>query len=195
MASSGDGKEEASAPARVFKFPSHQSHTLALAKMCKESKAFADCVIQCDVGAHKAHRLVLGAASAFLKEVFADLPASLTEATVVVPGVKNEIVAGLLDFLYTGEMKVERADTADLQRLIEALQIDRSLIDVDAVQEEEEKEEEEEESAKDASVIEGQESKKSSAKRKLNDEEEESAKKRREADEDKSASSSQKTDD
>jgi hypothetical protein len=56
---------------RRFEFPSHQSHMLNLAKMCQESKQFADCVIQSDDGfSLRAHRLVLGAASSFLKMVF-----------------------------------------------------------------------------------------------------------------------------
>lgn len=145
MASS-TSDEDSSEEVKVFKFPSHKSHTLTLAKMVKESKAFADCVIQCDDGVQlRAHRLVLGAASEFLKEVFREVPSSLSEATVVVPGVKEPIVSGLIDFLYTGEMKVERRDTADLQRLIEALQIDRNLIDVQAEQQGEEQQEQQQE--------------------------------------------------
>ena len=38
-----------------------------------------------------------------------------------------------LDFLYTGEMKVYREDTSDLQLLIETLQIDPELISVDVI--------------------------------------------------------------
>lgn len=82
---------EAAGP-RKFEFPSHQSHLLTLAKMCKESKEFTDCIIQCDEGDNlKAHRLVLGSASSFLKTVFQDLPTSLAEATIVVPGVKRGV--------------------------------------------------------------------------------------------------------
>ena len=32
---------------RTFKFPSHQSHMVSLAKMCKEKADYTDCVIQC----------------------------------------------------------------------------------------------------------------------------------------------------
>jgi hypothetical protein len=38
-----------------------------------------------------------------------------------------------LDFLYTGEMKVYREETSDLQLLIETLQIDPELISVDVI--------------------------------------------------------------
>ena len=39
----------------------------------------------------------------------------------------------MLDFLYTGEMTVDRCDSADLQRLIETLQINPELISVDVI--------------------------------------------------------------
>ena len=77
----------------------------------------------------------------------------MPEATILVPGVKRRVVAALLDFLYTGEMKVEREDTAELQLLIETLQIDPSLISVECLDNESDDdsttddEEEEEETA------------------------------------------------
>jgi len=143
--------EEQSGP-RTFKFPSHQSHMVTLAKMCKEKSDYTDCVIQCTGGVEdgdhdgdhdddedheenrlRAHRLVLGAVSPFMKLVFSEVPASLPEATILVPGVKKRVVKALLDFLYTGEMKVEREDTAELQLLIETLQIDPALISVECL--------------------------------------------------------------
>ena len=88
---SGSATGSESENVRHFKFPSHQSHVLTLAKMCKENKEYTDCVIQCDEGSKiKAHKLVLGSASSFLKTVFNDLPVSLNEATIVVPGVREK---------------------------------------------------------------------------------------------------------
>ena len=138
---------------RTFKFPSHQSHMVSLAKMCQENKEYTDCVIQCggviakddqdgeDVHKLRAHRLVLGAVSPFLKLVFSEVPATLPEATILVPGVKQRVVKALLDFLYTGEMTVKRQDTAELQLLIETLQINPDLITVDVVSKQKEEEE------------------------------------------------------
>ncbi len=140
-------------PARLFTFPSHQSHMLNLAKMCKQNKEFTDCVIQCVDGGGgagvggksvrspcvlRAHRLVLGAASKFLRRVFDETPPALSESTLVVPGVRASVVEALIEFLYSGEMRVRRADTADLQLLIETLQIDPELISVEEEEEEEE---------------------------------------------------------
>ena len=81
----------------------------------------------------RAHRLVLGSVSPFLKLVFADLPQNHSEATILVPGVHRRVVKALLDFFYTGQMTVERQDTTDLQLLIDTLQIDPGLITVDTV--------------------------------------------------------------
>ena len=119
-----------------FKFPAHQEHMLSLAKMCQENKDYSDCVIQClgdnsELSKIRAHRLVLGSASPFLKQVFQEVPASLSEASIVVPGVPPGTVQALIDFLYTGEMVIEREAAADMQKLVETLQIDPSLISVE----------------------------------------------------------------
>ena len=126
---------------RKFTFPSHQFHMVHLAKMCQENKEYTDCVIRvgdADGGGQqdqelRAHRLVLGSVSPFLKLVFADLPQNHSEATILVPGVHRRVVKALLDFFYTGQMTVERQDTTDLQLLIDTLQIDPGLITVDTV--------------------------------------------------------------
>ena len=126
---------------RKFTFPSHQFHMVHLAKMCQENKEYTDCVIRvgnADGGDQqgqelRAHRLVLGSVSPFLKLVFADLPQNHSEATILVPGVQRRVVKALLDFFYTGQMTVERQDTTDLQLLIDTLQIDPGLITVDTV--------------------------------------------------------------
>merc|ERR1740129_956665 len=113
-----------------------------LAKMCQENKEYTDCVIRVGdadgAGGQqdqelRAHRLVLGSVSPFLKLVFADLPQNHSEATILVPGVHRRVVKALLDFFYTGQMTVERQDTTDLQLLIDTLQIDPGLITVDTV--------------------------------------------------------------
>jgi len=123
---------------RKFTFPSHHFHMVQLAQMCQENKEYTDCVIRVgsEVEGHeelRAHRLVLGSVSPFLKLVFADLPQNHSEATILVPGVQKRVVKALLDFFYTGQMTVERQDTSDLQLLIDTLQIDPGLITVDTV--------------------------------------------------------------
>lgn len=45
-----------------------------------------------------------------------------------------QVVSSLIDFLYTGDMIISRDDTADLQRILDILQINPSLISVDTIQ-------------------------------------------------------------
>jgi len=142
-----------------FSFPSHQLHMVNLAKMCQENKQYTDCVIRVGEDELKCHRLVLGAVSPFLKLVFGEIPATLPEATILVPGVKKSVVKSLLDFFYTGTMTIDRQDTSDLQLLIDTLKIDPGLITVDALPrnnadhaKEEEKEEENEAETSSASI-------------------------------------------
>lgn len=116
-----------------FTFPSHQFHMVNLARMCQENKEYTDCVIKVGEEELRAHKLVLGSVSPFLKLVFADIPSTSTESTIIVPGVKQRVVKALLDFFYTGQMTVERQDTSDLQLLIDTLKIDPGLITVDAL--------------------------------------------------------------
>ena len=125
--------EENNAEPHKFSFPSHQLHMVNLAKMCQENKQYADCVIRVGEEELKCHRLVLGAVSPFLKMVFGEIPATLPEATILVPGVKQSVVKSLLDFFYTGSMTIDREDTSDLQLLIDTLKIDPGLITVDAL--------------------------------------------------------------
>ena len=151
----GPTPEENNSEPHKFSFPSHQLHMVNLAKMCQENKQYADCVIRVGEDELKCHRLVLGAVSPFLKLVFGEIPATLPEATILVPGVKKSVVKSLLDFFYTGTMTIDRQDTSDLQLLIDTLKIDPGLITVDALprnnadhaKEEEEKEEHEAETS------------------------------------------------
>ena len=77
--------------------------------MCQENSEYTDCIIQCGDFAHNdgtreerekdrllAHRLVLGSASPFLKSVFSEIPQSLPEATILVPGVKRIVCQALV---------------------------------------------------------------------------------------------------
>jgi hypothetical protein len=88
-----EGNEQDEKGPKKFTFPSHQSHMLGLAKMCQANKDYTDVVIQCDKGGEslRAHRIILGSASPFLKNLFSEIPQSLPEATILVPGVRHRV--------------------------------------------------------------------------------------------------------
>ena len=74
---------------------------------------------------------MLGACSSFLRDTFLSLPLGLPHFTLIVPGVDKAVVDTLIDFLYTGEMKLERGHTHHLQELVNALQIDPENVRVE----------------------------------------------------------------
>ena len=91
---------------RVVTFQGHHSYIVSIAKLCKENGLFTDVTIMCDDGKLKAHRIVLAAVSPFLCSVLEGETIGGGQTTIVVPEVRKEIVHQLLDFLYTGVMKV-----------------------------------------------------------------------------------------
>ena len=91
---------------RVVTFQGHHSYIVSIAKLCKENGLFTDVTIMCDDGKLVAHRIVLAAVSPFLCSVLEGETAGGGHTTIVVPEVRRETVQQLLDFLYTGVMKV-----------------------------------------------------------------------------------------
>ena len=91
---------------RVVTFQGHHSYIVSIAKLCKENGLFTDVTILCDDGKLLAHKIVLAAVSPFLRHVLDVETSNTGQTTIVMPEVRREIVQQLLDFLYTGIMKV-----------------------------------------------------------------------------------------
>ena len=91
---------------RVVTFQGHHSYIVSIAKLCKENGLFTDVTILCDDGKLLAHKIVLAAVSPFLRHVLDVETSNTGQTTIVMPEVRKEIVQQLLDFLYTGIMKV-----------------------------------------------------------------------------------------
>ena len=87
-------------------FQGHHNYIVSIAKLCKENGLFTDVTILCDDGKLLAHKIVLAAVSPFLCHVLDEETSSTGQTTIVMPEVRREIVQQLLDFLYTGIMKV-----------------------------------------------------------------------------------------
>ena len=95
---------------RVVTFQGHHNYIVSIAKLCKENCLFTDVVILCDDGKLVAHKIVLAAVSPFLRHVLETDSSSVSsgQTTIVMPDVRKDIVQQLLDFLYTGVMKVNK---------------------------------------------------------------------------------------
>lgn len=118
---------------RVVTFQGHHSYIVSIAKLCKENGLFTDVTIMCDDGKLVAHRIVLAAVSPFLCSVLEGEAAGGGHTTIVVPEVRRETVQQLLDFLYTGVMKLSQSATWELQQLVLLLQIDPQNVGVDTI--------------------------------------------------------------
>ena len=86
-------------------FTGHNAYMMSVARVCREADKFTDVNIICPDGNIKAHRLILAAASATLRTAFLQVPANdaegLAEYSIIVPDVRKQVVASLIDFLYT----------------------------------------------------------------------------------------------
>ena len=91
---------------RVVTFNGHHSYIVSIAKLCQTNGLFTDVTILCDDGKLLAHKIVLAAVSPFLCHVLDSVDTNTNQTTIVMPDVRREIVQQLLDFLYTGVMKV-----------------------------------------------------------------------------------------
>jgi len=118
---------------RVVTFQGHHSYIVSIAKLCKENGLFTDVTILCDDGKLVAHKIVLAAVSPFLCAVLEGETGGAGHTTLIVPEVRKEIVQQLLDFLYTGIMKLSQSSTWELQQLVLLLQIDPQNVGVDTV--------------------------------------------------------------
>ena len=136
---------------RVVTFQGHHSYLVSIAKLCKENGLFTDVTILCDDGKLVAHRIVLAAVSPFLCHVLDAATGDTPATTIIMPDVRKEIVQQLLEFLYTGIMKVSVAMTRvvgifkpvslqlspsatwELQQLVLLLQIDPQNVGVDTI--------------------------------------------------------------
>jgi len=118
---------------RVVTFQGHHSYLVSIAKLCKENGLFTDVTILCDDGKLVAHRIVLAAVSPFLCHVLDAATGDTPATTIIMPDVRKEIVQQLLEFLYTGIMKLSPSATWELQQLVLLLQIDPQNVGVDTI--------------------------------------------------------------
>ena len=71
----------------------------------RDNGKYTDVVLKCADGSVRAHRLVLSAASKFLRTVLLDAPTADAnvegDTIIILPEIKRPVLAALLDFVYT----------------------------------------------------------------------------------------------
>jgi len=119
----------------------HNAYVMSCARINRDASQFTDVVLVCPDGNVTAHRLVLAAASTTLRKALLEVPANdamsegMHEHTILVPEVKKSVVAGLIDFLYTGKLLLSRSNARDMQLLVRLLGIDPENVRVEALEE------------------------------------------------------------
>jgi len=122
-------------------FTGHNAYVMSCARINRDASQFTDVVLVCPDGNVTAHRLVLAAASTTLRKALLEVPANdatsegMYEHTILVPEVKKSVVAGLIDFLYTGKLLLSRSNARDMQLLVRLLGIDPENVRVEALEE------------------------------------------------------------
>lgn len=90
--------------------------------------SIVDCILRVDGGYEfRAHRVVLAASSPYLRAALSGSSISVGDScpvVLVVPGVAREEMRVLLEYMYTGEVRVARADIARVMRIAEQLEVD-----------------------------------------------------------------------
>ncbi|TRY62752.1 hypothetical protein TCAL_10782 [Tigriopus californicus] len=84
----------------------------------------------CDNGRMSAHQFMLGAQSAFLRQLMLDTPARWphSEVTLILPGVQLHTMKVVLKFLYTGRLYLTQRDVPAVKELLEnVLKIDAQI--------------------------------------------------------------------
>jgi len=139
-AATGGGHKSGSLTSLRQVFTGHNAYLMSVARVCREANKFTDVTLVCPDGEVVGHRLVLAAASSTLRAAFLQVTSpgdesATSDYTIIVPDVRKSIVAGLVDFLYTGKLNISRSNCRDLQLLIRMLGIDPDNVRVEAVEE------------------------------------------------------------
>ena len=89
------------APSLPVVFAGHNTYLLSVARLCRQEGHFTDVVFHCADGQVEAHRLVLSAASSFLKEILVEHVTDDDRAVVLLPDVTTSSLDILFDFIYS----------------------------------------------------------------------------------------------
>jgi len=83
-------------------FAGHNTYLISVARLCREESRFTDVIFHCVDGQVAAHRLVVSAASKFLREILVEHRSEDDDQTVLIlPDVTVSSLNILLDFIYS----------------------------------------------------------------------------------------------
>lgn len=105
-----------------LRWNNHQANLIEAFDQLLINEEFADVTLGGEDGAHiKCHRMVLAACSTYFKTLFMDL--GHTHPVVVLKDVRCKEIKAILEYMYTGEVKVVQEELASLLKVAELLKV------------------------------------------------------------------------
>jgi len=98
------------------------NHPTEISKHLKENSTFLDVYIFCGENFVRAHKIVLAAASPFLKHILMSVQ-QLGETIIFMPEVSFEIISIIIQFIYNGNVKISSNQLTDFLQLVKELDI------------------------------------------------------------------------
>ncbi|KAJ8680297.1 hypothetical protein QAD02_016084 [Eretmocerus hayati] len=104
-----------------LRWNNHQAHILHAFEGLLQAELLVDCTLVCAETSLRAHKIVLSICSPFFERIFAEHPCK--HPVIVLKDFSGREIAALIDFMYRGEVRVQREDLSGLMHAAESLQI------------------------------------------------------------------------
>ena len=92
------------------------------------SEQFVDVTLACDGGSIKCHKVVLSACSDYLERLLLEIPC--THPIIFLRDMRMWELQALVEFMYRGEVYVEKQQIKTLMQAAEALQVSKSTYEI-----------------------------------------------------------------
>ncbi|XP_043269449.1 transcriptional regulator Kaiso-like [Venturia canescens] len=118
------------APDQLFclRWNNHQANIVEVFDKLLENETFTDVTLAVDNGVFvKCHKMVLAACSTYFQSLFTELPC--THPIVVLKDIKYAEIKEILEYMYTGEVKVAKEHLTQFVRIANILQVKGLMAD------------------------------------------------------------------
>jgi len=111
----------------LLSWDQHETNRTSTLKTLWENEDFLDVTIACDDDQIGAHQVIMSAASPFFQKILKRNPHS--HPLIYLPGTVKKDVQSLLDFIYSGETQVLKAELEDFMALANSLEVKGLMAD------------------------------------------------------------------
>jgi len=104
-----------------LRWNNHQANILQIFNKVLNSMDFVDCTLSCEGQSIKAHKIILSACSPYFHSLFLDNPCK--HPIVILRDVKYLDLQCIVEYIYKGEVSIDREQLSEFLRTAQALQI------------------------------------------------------------------------